>query len=150
MMNHVTDPYHGTALDPVEQRGGALAGVYLMGFYNVSWVMAMSLVVSNNAGATKRSFASTSMSLLYAVGNIIGPQLFLDEQAPHYPLGIYAMMTAFAVQTVCGAAYFLLSLMENKRRDRRYGQTEMETVAGFEASQGDLTDVQNKAFRYCL
>lgn len=43
-------------------------GLYLTGFYNVSWVMAMSLISSNTAGGTKKSFGSASMAIFY--GNV--------------------------------------------------------------------------------
>lgn len=39
-----------------------------MGFYNVSWVLAMSLISSNTAGATKKSLGSGSMGIFY--GNV--------------------------------------------------------------------------------
>ncbi|CAG9981803.1 unnamed protein product [Clonostachys byssicola] len=48
-----------------QYRTASLVGVYLMGFYNVAWIMMMSLVASNNGGATKRSFASVSVALVY-------------------------------------------------------------------------------------
>lgn len=47
----------------------ALMGLYLMGFYNVSWVMAMSLISSNTAGATKKSLGSVSMAIFYGSVN---------------------------------------------------------------------------------
>lgn len=40
-------------------------GLYLMGFYNVSWALAMSLISSNTAGATKKSVGSVSMAIAY-------------------------------------------------------------------------------------
>lgn len=40
-----------------------------------------------------------------AVGNIIGPQFFLERQAPYYTLGISAMMTAFSLNAVMGMLY---------------------------------------------
>lgn len=106
-------------------------GLYLMGFYNVSWVLAMSLISSNTAGATKKSLGSVSIGIFYgsvnpflplqwleimaacantlcfekAVGNIIGPQFFLDSQRPHYTLGIGAMIFSFLIMAFCGIVY---------------------------------------------
>ena len=54
-------------LDPVANRDASLAGVYLMGFYNVSWVMALSLQSSNVAGMTKKSFVSISAAVFYGI-----------------------------------------------------------------------------------
>jgi hypothetical protein len=77
-------------------------GLYLTGFYNTSWVMAMSLVLSNTAGATKKSFTAVSLAICYAIGNIIGPHFFLDSQKPYYELGIGTMMVAFVIMVICG------------------------------------------------
>lgn len=52
-------------LDSVTQRNASLAGVYLMGFYNVPWVFLLSLSSSNTAGATKKSFMGVSVAVVY-------------------------------------------------------------------------------------
>lgn len=52
-------------LDIEQYRTALLVRVYLMGFYNTSWVMVMSLVTSNNGGTTKRSFALVSVAITY-------------------------------------------------------------------------------------
>ncbi|KAL2850245.1 major facilitator superfamily domain-containing protein [Aspergillus pseudoustus] len=137
-------------IDPVSHPEASLAGVYLMGFYNVPWVMVLSLQSSNVAGMTKKSFVSVSVGIFYAVGNIVGPQFFLDSQSPTYPLGIGAMMCAFAVMMATGIAYSLLCVFENKRRDRRYGVvSEADAVEASEAAaRDDLTDKENTLFRY--
>lgn len=54
-----------TVLDVQTQRSASLAGVYLMGFYNVSWVLMLSLQSSNTAGETKKSFCSVSVAVFY-------------------------------------------------------------------------------------
>lgn len=55
----------GQVVDVSKHRTFALMGLYLMGFYNVSWILAMSLISSNTAGATKKSFGSGSMAIFY-------------------------------------------------------------------------------------
>ncbi|KAL2671410.1 hypothetical protein Neosp_013996 [[Neocosmospora] mangrovei] len=138
-------------LDPVANRDASLAGVYLMGFYNVSWVMALSLQSSNVTGMTKKSFVSISAACFYAIGNIVGPQFFLESQRPHYSLGIGAMLCGFAVMMSTGALYFIICAVENKRRDRKSGAVDSEgtrVTAGLDAIRDDLTDKENKNFRY--
>lgn len=54
-------------LDPDTQRAASLAGVYIMGFYNVPWVIALSLQTSNTAGMTKKSFISISVAVFYGM-----------------------------------------------------------------------------------
>lgn len=140
-----------------------------MGFYNVPWVFMLSLNSSNTAGATKKSFMGVSVAVCYgesyktlsgrlrmktdrpcvvAIGNIIGPQLFLSSQAPRYPLGIGAMMFAFALMAASGVAYYVLCVFENKRRDAQYGIPEDKVQAGLESERQDKTDWENKGFRY--
>lgn len=53
------------SLDVATQRDASLAGVYLMGFYNVPWVFLLSLSSSNTAGATKKSFMGISIAIVY-------------------------------------------------------------------------------------
>ncbi|KAJ0342841.1 hypothetical protein COL922a_000665 [Colletotrichum nupharicola] len=135
-------------LDVTSARNASLAGVYIMGFYNVPWVFMLSLNSSNTAGATKKSFMGVSVAVCYAIGNIIGPQLFLSSQAPRYPLGIAAMMFAFALMAASGVAYYVLCVFENKRRDAQYGIPEDKVQAGLESERQDKTDWENKGFRY--
>jgi hypothetical protein len=52
-------------LDVETHRNASLAGVYLMGFYNVPWVFMLSLSSSNVAGATKKSFMGVSIAIIY-------------------------------------------------------------------------------------
>ncbi|KAJ5116943.1 Major facilitator superfamily domain general substrate transporter [Penicillium angulare] len=129
----------------------SLAGVYIMGFYNVPWVLALSLQTSNTAGTGKKSFVSISIAVFYAVGNIIGPQFFLESQSPTYPLGIGAMLCCFAIMAVTGIIYFSICLTENRNRDSLHGTIDHgseRVLAGLEADIDDLTDRENVRFRY--
>ncbi|KAJ4248835.1 hypothetical protein NW762_012673 [Fusarium torreyae] len=137
-------------LDAETQRGASLAGVYLMGFYNPPFIMAVSLQTSNNSGTTKKSFVSASIAVCYAVGNIIGPQFFRTTQAPRYQLGIGALLCSFAIMAACGIAYAVICIFENKRRDRKLGKPSKDVKAGLTVEEEDLTDMQNKDFRYTL
>jgi hypothetical protein len=158
-------------LDVETHRNASLAGVYLMGFYNVPWVFMLSLSSSNVAGATKKSFMGVSIAIIYgkssqeqppglptqrvsltrtllAVGNIVGPQFFLQRQAPHYILGIGAMLTAFAVMAASGLAYCVYCFYENKRRDRLYGDRIATADGVIDLEVLDHTDRENQKFRY--
>ena len=52
-------------VNPTTQRNTSLAGIYIMGFYNVPWVLALSLQTSNASGTTKKSFVSISVAVFY-------------------------------------------------------------------------------------
>ncbi|KAH7407750.1 hypothetical protein BKA64DRAFT_429640 [Cadophora sp. MPI-SDFR-AT-0126] len=104
-------------LDIEAHRSASLAGVFLMEFYNVPWILMLSLQSSNTAGMTKKFFVSVSVAVFYGVGNIIGPQFFRTDQAVQYPLGIVAMLYCFAIMISTGVLYWVLIEVENKRRD---------------------------------
>lgn len=61
------------SLDVAVHRNASLAGVYLMGFYNVPWVFMLSLCSSNTAGATKKGFMGMSLAVVY--GNLLSISL---------------------------------------------------------------------------
>ncbi len=122
-----------------------------MGFYNVSWVLMLSLQSSNTSGMTKKSFISVSIAVFYAVGNIVGPQFFRTDQAPKYALGIGAMLCCFAIMGAMGVLYFVIVFAENKRRDRLFGKPDQHVrtivALGLETEILDETDGENNAFR---
>lgn len=62
-------------VDQTTQRDVSLAGVYIMGFYNVPWVLALSLQTSNTGGATKKGFVSVSIAVFYGKLSSILPVL---------------------------------------------------------------------------
>ncbi|GAA5957215.1 hypothetical protein JCM3765_000393, partial [Sporobolomyces pararoseus] len=132
-------------VDHVAQRGVALAGIYMLGFYNVSWVLALSLATSNTAGTTKKAFVSTSISVAYAVGNLAGPQGFRASQAPVYSSGIVMMLVCFCSMFVFGGAYWITCIVSNRKREARNGIVKPEDM---HFAPGDLTDGQNEEFRY--
>ncbi|TQB73930.1 hypothetical protein MPDQ_005409 [Monascus purpureus] len=81
------------------------------------------------------------MYLAYAVGNIIGPQTFIANQAPKYTGGITAMLVSYCVCIVLalalGASYRLLNQSRRGPEDSNGPQPFL-----------DMTDRENKAFVY--
>ena len=49
-----------------------------MGFYNVSWVLVISLISSNTSEATKKSTGSVSMAVFYGSTNPFFPLHYLE------------------------------------------------------------------------
>ncbi|KAF4535375.1 MFS transporter [Lasiodiplodia theobromae] len=126
-----------------------LAGLYLTGFWHTPFVLMLSLQTSNTAGETKKSFCSVSVAAFYAIGNIVGPQFFLESQSPHYSLGINAMMCCFAIMVATGMLYAVVCIFENRRRDRVHGPP----IAALEdprlsTEAEEQTDFRNTNFRY--
>ncbi|KIW33176.1 uncharacterized protein PV07_00047 [Cladophialophora immunda] len=138
------------AVDVDTQRTVALGGVYLMGFYNVGFVMAIAIATANTRGSTKRPFVNASMGVSLAVSEIFGPQFFRESQAPYYQLGIWALIVCYALMIAAGGIYWLLAILANRARDRAgHGCVALDDDGGSRPSTDeDLTDGQNKAHRY--
>lgn len=71
-----------------ENKGGRLTGLTLGGVFAVNIPLSLSLVSSNVAGFTKRSVISALIFVAYCVGNIVGPQFYLAEEEPSYPVSL--------------------------------------------------------------
>lgn len=133
----------------------SLAAVYICGFYNAPYVLCLSLIASNTSGQTKKAFNSISVGLFYALGNLIGPQFFLNSQSPTYVTGIKAMLAACCIMYGMIILYAGLCLWENKKRNMEKEDGEKaadskltEIEIGEMVDQKDLTDHENKHFRY--
>ncbi|KAE8162625.1 major facilitator superfamily domain-containing protein [Aspergillus tamarii] len=138
-----------------DSTGVRLFGLYLFVAYAAGIPMTLSMVSSNVAGFTKKATVSAMMFIAYCTGNIIGPFLFFAHEAPVYKSGFIAMMVCLAVATVLIVALGLSWRLENARRDQIYGPAALvlpnrpqKPSQGASVVVEDLTDVQNKAFRY--
>jgi ACS family allantoate permease-like MFS transporter len=60
------------------------AGLLLMGVYSVSMPLSLAMVASNIGGFSKRATVSAIYFVMYCTGNIVGPQLFFEREAPRY------------------------------------------------------------------
>lgn len=74
---------------------------------------------------------------------MIGPHTFREEQAPAYTGGSVAMMVCYLVAAACISAYGLLCKYDNKKR-----RAEIDSMAAAESDWLDLTDKENKGFKY--
>ncbi|KAL4813468.1 major facilitator superfamily domain-containing protein [Aspergillus spinulosporus] len=128
-----------------------VAGLALASAFAANMPLQMSLISSNVATFTKRSLTSAMLFIGYCIGNIVGPQFFLESEEPAYPTG----MTT-AVSGLSFGVFFLILLLayyawENKRRDRVYGPAGQFTESE-ELEQGlsNKTDLEIPSFRYVL
>ncbi|KAK9452856.1 major facilitator superfamily domain-containing protein [Dipodascopsis uninucleata] len=107
--------------------------------------LGLSMLSRNVGGQTKKSVAIAMNFVGWAVGNSIGPQVFLARDAPRYHIAFGVHMGCYAaLLTVLVFLRFWLTSQNNKK-DRIHGRPEViDIVSGF----GDLTDRENKYFRY--
>lgn len=82
----------------LDGQAGRLSGLVLSSVFAVNIPITLSLVSSNVAGFTKRSVTSSMIFVAYCVGNIVGPQFYLSNEAPSYPV---RLTNAFLFNVVC-------------------------------------------------
>lgn len=132
-----------------QNREAALAGIYLMGFYNVPWCLMLALTSSNTTGSTKKTFMSVSVAVWYAVGNIIGPYFFKSSQAPYYKTGIHAMQASFCIMAFTGILYYFTIFFQNKRKRQQFAiEGSVDIITTEVDILQDLTDKENIHFSY--
>lgn len=136
---------------PAHNHSGLLAGVYLVNFVVATLAVIYQWTAANVAGTTKRAFSLTLISGSFSVGNIIGPQTFQAKDAPQYIPAKIAVLATQAAGALVAIVLFAYYVWENKRRDKAdQGQT-VKSDAASSDSEGDwanLTDRENKSFRY--
>ncbi|CAI6101459.1 unnamed protein product [Clonostachys chloroleuca] len=102
----------------------------------------------NIRGFTKKTTVNAMIFIGYCVGNIVGPHLFVDNEAPSYPSGFLAMMICFGIALViCTSLRFYL-IWENRRRDRLGFVNSGKSFEKLEAALFDKTDKELLQFRY--
>ncbi|KAL3454855.1 major facilitator superfamily domain-containing protein [Aspergillus insuetus] len=129
---------------PSTERAARIIGFYLINFFSSAWVQCIAMGTSNIAGHTKKATMAAGTFIGYSLGNIIGPLTFDADDAPRYDPGFQATVICFAICCVLAQVFRALLLGQNKRRDREYG------VPSAEHGLEDLTDGENKSFRYPL
>ncbi|RGP70108.1 allantoate permease [Fusarium sporotrichioides] len=129
---------------PDSNRPGRIIGFYLINFFSSAWVQCIGLGTSNVAGHTKKAVYAAGTFIGYSLGNIIGPLMFDAKFAPRYDQSFTGIMICFAVCVVAALGLRFLLERENKQRELNYGPPDVSH--GLE----DLTDRENKSFRYNL
>ncbi|KAF9889034.1 hypothetical protein FE257_008011 [Aspergillus nanangensis] len=137
----------------LDNQGGQLFGIFIFVAFAAGIPLSMSLVSSNVAGFTKKATVSSMMFIAYCTGNIIGPFLFFEDEAPVYQSGFLSIIICFAVAIVLIGCLGLSWWWENKRRDRLYGppvvvEANSESEKGEVPTISDETDQENRNFRY--
>lgn len=103
---------------------------------------------ANTAGNTKKTIQYSILYIGYAVGNLIGPQTFREDQAPAYTGGFIAMLICYCVCVLLMAGYWTLGVGLNRR-----GVVDPDGVRdddGFVDGEafGDKTDFEQRGFKY--
>ncbi|KAF3007932.1 hypothetical protein E8E13_011223 [Curvularia kusanoi] len=139
---------------PSHNKWGRLVALWMCYFQGLGFSMSLTIVSSNIAGYTKKQLTGAFLFTGYCVGNIIGPQTFKSSEAPGYKSAYIAMLIGYSVKLVAVLVLFAYMWSVNKKRDRESASgiqlTDEEKKAAIEAGMHDVTELDNKGFRYIL
>ncbi|CEL02167.1 Putative Permease of the major facilitator superfamily [Aspergillus calidoustus] len=155
MLGFIIPSYIGTiVLMTVENKNmGTKVGLLISYYITLSFWSAqnlgLSMVSRNIGGATKKSVCIAATFVSWAVGNAIGPQVFLDRDAPRYFIAFGVHIGCYVCLTI--AVIFLRWYLswQNRKKERMLAEAgldpnEQNLAHAFE----DRTDQENLYFRY--
>lgn len=103
-------------------QGALLAGYYLLAFLFGGNPLIVTWIVGNTAGTTKKSVVMSLFNAATSAGNIVGPLLFSEKDAPAYHPGLRACLGIFvalvAVVLIQWGNLVVLNRMQERRRVR--------------------------------
>ncbi|KAG6240308.1 hypothetical protein E4U25_008134 [Claviceps purpurea] len=105
----------------ITSRGVQLFAYFLLSTGPAAMPLAMSLVQSNFRGVTKKMTITAMQFIAYCTGNIIGPQLFRQQEAPTYESAFKGIMICYALAIILAVALRFHLQWVNAERARREG-----------------------------
>ena len=162
-----TGMLYGLDHTDTSNQGALLAAYYLCAFLFAGNPLLLSWAVGNTSGTTKKSVTLSLYQAGLSAGDIVGPLMFSDDQAPNYRPGTAGVLGIF-VALICSiiiqvAILVLLNKSQSKKRVRNgksaviVDQSMRNTVTSGgkigehvvdESDNLDLTDRQNDEFVY--
>ena len=128
----------------------ALVGYYLSGGIPIGWTTILGLTSTNVAGSTKKITVSCIQTIAYTVGNIISPQTFQAKDAPKYLPAKISIVILYFLITIDLCLIRWLSIREIRRRDQEKEALGGASVLPENHEFLDLTDRENRDFRYAI
>jgi len=105
---------------PRSSPGGLMACYYIAYLFSCIQSLLVSWCNLNAGGTTKRVVTTATMFAANIVGNIIGPQVYLANQAPYYFTGLYTDIACWCVEVLlCVFMAFYLGHLNKKQAARR-------------------------------
>ncbi|GFZ48430.1 LOW QUALITY PROTEIN: hypothetical protein JCM24511_06178 [Saitozyma sp. JCM 24511] len=106
---------------PRDQPGALMACYYIAYMFSCIQSLLVSWCNLNAGGTTKRVVTTATMFAANIVGNIIGPQVYLANQAPYYFTGLYTDIACWCLEVVlCVSMAFYLRHLNKKQATRRF------------------------------
>lgn len=142
---------------PASAAWGIVVSTWLAACSSSLIVVALSFAASNVKGNTKKATVSGVFFVAYCTGCIVGPQLWQKPDAPRYVKGCISSVVSWVLFIATLVVYRFVLRRENARRDREMAgeerEREDEDAKGAQvgiATDSDLTDKQDRLFRYTL
>ncbi|KAJ6115429.1 hypothetical protein N7486_001207 [Penicillium sp. IBT 16267x] len=155
MLGFVIPSYVGTivlmtvANTTLATKVGLLFSYYITLSFWSAQTLWLSMVSRNIAGQTKKATVVAATFISWAADNAIGPQVFLDWDAPRYHIAWSVHLACYACMTAAVIYLRFHLIRQNKKKD------EMLAAAGVTAADPNLihafedkTDQENINFRY--
>ncbi|KAJ7307624.1 major facilitator superfamily domain-containing protein [Mycena albidolilacea] len=148
---------------PWSNKVGLMLCVYINGIFITGFVISLSWLSSVTAGHTKRITTNAIMLGAYCIGNAAGPFMWQEKYKPRNRVPWIVIGVCYVCCMVLVLAIRYLLVAENKRRDAEsqrddlYDDVWIERLAKDGLSMEkvkvdkeflDLTDIQNRDFRY--
>ncbi|RMY87050.1 hypothetical protein D0862_10776 [Hortaea werneckii] len=129
---------------PDSNRSGKLAGNYLTHVVGAFLPCAYSFSAANHAGHTKKVSMNALLLMSFCLGNILGPLTFRTKDAPAYVPAKVTIVAVDSVAILSTVALLVYYRWQNTKRDRSMAGQDHKRDIEF----SDLTDIENKEFRY--
>ena len=109
-------------------------------------------------GYTKKQLTGAILFSGYCIGNIVGPQTFKSNEKPGYHSAYIAMLIGYVIKLLAISVLYVYMWSINKKRDREQAvdgsgpldEKERVRRQGIEYGMHDMTELDNKYFRYVL
>jgi hypothetical protein len=133
---------------PNSNKVGLLFGIYLLNSCPAMLPIIYTWNSANTSGYTKRAMRNGLTLVAFCVGNLIGPQMFQANDAPHYNQAKIALIVIMSALSVFSIFLRQLIIWENTKRDREQEALSSDEYSDRDLAFADLTDIENRKFRY--
>ncbi|CAG8948783.1 hypothetical protein HYFRA_00001905 [Hymenoscyphus fraxineus] len=135
---------------PASNKWGRLVALWLCYFQNLGFSMSLTMISSNVAGYTKKQLTAALIFIGWCIGNIAGPQTFIEGEQPEYKTAYRAMLIGYSIKLAMVFVLYAYMVWFNRKRDREQALAPLNEKDAIEMGMHDATEFDNKAFRYTL
>ncbi|KAH7928023.1 MFS general substrate transporter [Leucogyrophana mollusca] len=148
---------------PWSNQIGLLFGIWLVDIGITGFVLSLSWLTNVTAGHTKRVTTNAIMLSAYCIGNAAGPFMWQTQYKPRNHVPWIVIGICYLICPILLLAIRYLLARENKRRDAEPAREDYEEFYIEQITEDgkrvevkvdkeflDLTDIQNRDFRYVL